>query len=107
MAKFLFRVTGQEVKATCGKDQLVGGVEAGIEGGIHAMCVIWEEHSPEEDREFLIIDVRNAFNEENRTSMIWSIRNEWPSRAQFTFSCYLRVHPGGKRQGGRVRSLLE
>ena len=49
MEKCLLRVTGQEAKATCGTEQLAGGVEAGIEGGIHAMRVLWQEHSQEED----------------------------------------------------------
>ena len=76
MAKCLMQVTGQETKAACGTSQLSGGVEAGIEVAIHAMLILWEEHSLEEDLGFILIDARNAFNEENRTSMLWSIRNE-------------------------------
>ena len=45
MAKCLLWVTGKEIKAACGNAQLAGGVEAGIEGGIHAMRVLWEEYS--------------------------------------------------------------
>ena len=45
MAKYLLRVTGQEAKAYCGTEQLDGGVEAKIEGGIHAMHVLWQQHS--------------------------------------------------------------
>ena len=37
---------------------------------------------------FILIDARNAFNEENRTSMLWAVRHEWPSGAHFTFNCY-------------------
>ena len=40
MAKCLLRVTGTEAKAACGTIQLAGGVEAGIEGTIHAMRVL-------------------------------------------------------------------
>ena len=76
MAKCLLPVMGQEVKAACGIDQLTGGVEAGIEVGIHAMPVLWEEHSQEEEWGFILIDACNAFYEENRTSMLWSIRSE-------------------------------
>ena len=50
--------------------QLAGGLEAGIEGAIHAMRVLWEEHKKEEDWEFLLIDARNLFNEENQTAML-------------------------------------
>ena len=33
MTKCVLQVMGQEAKASCGTDQLSGGVEAGIEGG--------------------------------------------------------------------------
>ena len=36
----------------------------------------------------LLIEVRNPFNEENWTAMLWAVRHEWPSGAQFTFNCY-------------------
>ena len=44
MDKCLLRVAGAEAKAACGTTQFSGGVEAGIEGAIHAMLVLWEEH---------------------------------------------------------------
>ena len=54
------------------------------------MRVLWEEHLQEEDWGFLLIDARNLFNEENQTAMLWGVRHEWPSGAQFTFNCYCR-----------------
>ena len=45
MAKCILRVMGQGAKSACGTAQLAGGVEAGIEGGINTMNVLWEEHS--------------------------------------------------------------
>ena len=86
MLKCLLRVTGHEAKAACGTDQLDRGVEAGIEGGIHAMCVLWEEHSQEKGWGFPLIDAQNVFNEENRTAMLWDVQNDWPSGPQFTFN---------------------
>ena len=86
MAKGLYWVKGQEAKTACGKAQLAGGMEAGIEGVIHAMRFLWEEHSQEEDWGFLLIDARNAFNEENQTAILWAVRNEWPSGVKFTFN---------------------
>ena len=86
MAKCLLKVAGPEAKATCGTTQLAGGMEAGIEGAIHAMRILWEEHKKEEDWGLLLIDVRSAFNEENRTAMLWVVRHKWPSGAQFTFN---------------------
>ena len=44
MAKCLLRVAGPEAKAACGMAQLAGGLEAGIEGAIHAMHVLWDKH---------------------------------------------------------------
>ena len=52
------------------------------------MRVLLEENRKEEDWGFLFIDAHNAFNEENRTAMLWAVRQEWPSGAQFTFNCY-------------------
>ena len=86
MEKCLLRVAGPEAKAACSTTQLAGGLEAGIEGAIHAMCVFWEEYKTEEDQGFLLIDARNAFNEENQTAMLWPVQNECPSGAQFTFN---------------------
>ena len=37
---------------------------------------------------FILIDARNAFNEDNRTAIIWAVRHKWPRGAQFTFNCY-------------------
>ena len=44
MAKCLMKVAGPEDKSACGITQLAGGLEAGIEGAIHVMRVLWEEH---------------------------------------------------------------
>ena len=57
LAKCLLRVLGQEAKAACGTEQLTGGVEAGIEGAIHATHLQWAQHSHNEDWGFLLIDV--------------------------------------------------
>ena len=62
MAKCLLRMTGMEAKAACGITQLSGGVEAGIEGAIPAIRVLWEKHALEEDWGFILIEVQNAFN---------------------------------------------
>ena len=52
------------------------------------MRVLCEEHSQEAYWGFLLIDARNEFNKENRTAILWAVRHEWPSGAQFTFNCY-------------------
>ena len=63
-------------------------MEAGIEGAIHVMRVLWEEHKQEEGWGCLLIDMHNAFKEENWTSMLLAVRHEWSSGAHFTFNCY-------------------
>ena len=35
--------------------------------------------------------MRNAFNEENWTAMLWAVRHEWPGGAQFTFKFYCHL----------------
>ena len=75
IAKCVLKVAGPEAKSACGTTQLAGVHEAGIEGAIHAMRVLFEEHRKEEDWGFLLIDARNAFNEENRTAMLWAVWN--------------------------------
>ena len=73
LAKCLLRVLGKEAKAFCRTEQLAGRVEAGIEGAIHAVLLQWAQYSQEEARVFLLIDARNAFNEENQTAMLWAV----------------------------------
>ena len=44
MAKCLLKLAGPEAKSACGTTQLADGLEAGIEGAIHAMRVLFEEN---------------------------------------------------------------
>jgi hypothetical protein len=87
-AKCLLFLAGAEAKEACGLDQLCAGLESGIEGGIHSMQHVWNAHRSDEDWGFLLIDAKNAFNEQNRTAMLWTVRHEWPSGARFAFNCY-------------------
>ena len=88
LAKCVLSVAKGEAQEACGIDQLCGGLQAGIEGAVHVMHSIWDAHKMEEDWGFLLIDARNAFNEINRTVMLWVVRHEWPSGARFCFNCY-------------------
>jgi hypothetical protein len=36
----------------------------------------------------LLVDAKNAFNEQNWISMLYTVRHEWPSGARFVFNCY-------------------
>eukprot|EP00978_Attheya_sp_CCMP212_P035431 scaffold154276_cov33-Attheya_sp.AAC.2 len=87
-AKCLLVAAGEEAKDACGIDQVYAGLEAGIEGSIHAINKLWGEHEEEEEWGFLLVDATNAFNEGNRMMILWSVRHKWPSGARFTFNCY-------------------
>ena len=86
--KLCMLASGEEATEACGNTNLCGGLEAGIEGGIHAAKRIWDELNEEEEWGFTLVDARNAFNEENRTAMLWTVRHLWPSGAQFAFNFY-------------------
>ena len=91
IAKCVLHVTGSAAKEACGIDQLCAGLESGIEAAIHAMNQQWDLHTihkAEEEWGFLLIDAKNAFNEQCRTMMLWIVRHEWPAGARFTFNCY-------------------
>ena len=88
LAKCMMVMTGAEANEVCSAEQLYDGLEAGIEVGIHAVWLLWKQHAQVEDWGFLLIDARNAFNEENHTAMLWAVRHEWPSCAWFAFNCY-------------------
>ena len=87
-AKTVLILAGEEAKEECGDEQLCAGLEAGIEGGIHAARAEWIEHEEDEEWGFLLVDARNAFNEGNRTAILWTVRHLWPSGARFAFNCY-------------------
>ena len=79
---------GAKAKYACGSEQLCTGLEAGIEGAIHAMQGLWNDHSNDEGWGFLLIDACNAFNELNWMAMLWTVQHLWPSGAWFSFNCY-------------------
>ncbi|HEY9815494.1 MAG TPA: hypothetical protein V6D20_06805, partial [Candidatus Obscuribacterales bacterium] len=88
IAKCFLAVAGPSATEVCGVDQLCVGLQAGIEGAVHAASQFWKEHATDDDFGFLCIDAKNAFNEMNRVTMLWTIRHEWPQGALFTFNCY-------------------
>ena len=88
-AKVLLIVVGKEATRACGTDQLCCRLEVGIEGGIHHIRSMCDEHeSDKEDWGLLLIGAKNAFNEGNRKIMFWVVRHKWPSSARFMFNLY-------------------
>jgi hypothetical protein len=86
--KTILGLTLGEPKTACCADQLCSGLEAGIEGAIHAGQLMWDQHSEEENWGFLPVDARNAFNKVNRTAMLWAVQHEGPSGCRFVFNSY-------------------
>ena len=86
MAKCVLVVTGAEVKEACGTEQLCGGLDAGIEGGVQVVRLLWQQYSQEEEWGLLLIDARNAFNEENHAAIMLEVCYEWPSGARLSFN---------------------
>ena len=84
--KCVLAVTGDQAKESCRTEQLCRGLEAGIEVVIHSVRLLWQQHDQEDYWGFLLIDAHNAFNEENRTAMLWAVLHEWPSGVRFPFN---------------------
>jgi hypothetical protein len=86
LTKTLLLAAGSKAKEACGIDQLCACLKADIRGGIHAMQNLWDLHRQEEEWGFLLIDANNAFNEQNRMSMLYTVQHEWLSGARFVFN---------------------
>ena len=49
LAKYVLKVAGAEAKDTCGNAQLCTGLEAGIEGAVHATQALYAEKEDQEE----------------------------------------------------------
>ena len=102
IAKCVLRATGDSAATASGADQLCVGLSVGAEAAVHTAQTLWRAHADEADYGFLLIDARNAFNEMDRSMMLWNVRHLWPQGAVFAFNCYrhhalLIVHDSGGR----------
>ena len=87
--KIVLLLTKNQATKACGIDQLCCGLEAGIEGAVHHIRGLWENHADDEEPwGVLLIDARNSFNEGNRKKMVWVARHLWLSGARFLFNMY-------------------
>jgi hypothetical protein len=69
----VFLVSVYKAKEACVMDQLSTSIDAGIEGVIHVMRLLWQSHLAEEEWRLLLIDENNGFNKGNRRVMLWNI----------------------------------
>ena len=60
-SKCVLLVCGDEAKEACEVDQLCAGLKGGMEGGIRAAKLLWQEHAHEEEWGFPLVDAKKAF----------------------------------------------
>jgi len=88
MGKCVIELAGAQAKDACGSLQLCTGMEAGIEGAVHASTSMCSDFEDDYEWGFLLIDAKNGFNEINRHCMVWTARHLWPAGARFLFNTY-------------------
>ena len=85
--KALAFATGSDVAELCGVSQLCSGLEAGIEGAVHAIRELFEDNRGS-CWGVLLVDAKNAFNSLNRAAALWNVRVQWPRCSRFLFNTY-------------------
>ena len=63
-------------------------LRAGIEGSVHAMRELYDEHHVD-GWGVILVDVKNAFNYLNRSAALWNVTvQQWPRWSHFLFNTY-------------------
>ena len=85
IAKSVSSVLRHNIQKAAGTLQTCSGIEAGIEGAIHAMRETFEVETSEG---MLLVDATNAFNNLNREAALHNVRQVCPPFSQFLNNCY-------------------
>ena len=85
--KTVCMLTRCDLEDICGISQLCSGVRSGIEGAIHTVRDLFDEHQ-EEGWGVLLIDASNTFNSINGQAVLWNSCVLWPSCSLFLFNTY-------------------
>ena len=73
VCKALAFATGSDVAELCEVSQLCSGLEAGMEGAVHAIRELFEDNRGS-SWGLLLVDAQNAFNSLNRAAALWNVR---------------------------------
>uniref|UniRef100_A0A1X7UCH9 Reverse transcriptase domain-containing protein n=1 Tax=Amphimedon queenslandica TaxID=400682 RepID=A0A1X7UCH9_AMPQE len=71
IGKAVIMVTRFDAEDMCGSAQLCAGMRAGVEGAVHALNGLLNEHN--DGWGVLIVDASNAFNSINRLAILWNV----------------------------------
>ena len=82
LCKAMAMATRDDITDLCEVEQLCSGLKGGIEGAVHTMRELFEEHHAD-GWGLLLVDARNAFNSLNRAAAIWNSRIQWPRCSRF------------------------
>ena len=69
LGKVVALVTPSDLEEVCATDQLCSGLCSGLEGAIHAVCELFDDHC-NLGWGLLLVDVTNAFNSVNRVTAL-------------------------------------
>jgi len=74
-AKCVLAVAGKDAADECGIGNLSGGMSAGIKATVYSANEVVDSNYETDDWGFILMDARNAFNELNRYTMLWTVRH--------------------------------
>ena len=87
LGKTVALVTRANLEEVCGIDQLCSGLYLGLEGSVHAVRELFDEHC-NLGWGLLLVDATNAFNSVNRVVALWNARVLWPRCSRYLFNTY-------------------
>ena len=80
-------VTRADLEKVCGIDQLCSGLHSGLEGSVHAVGELFDEHC-NLGWGLLLVDATNTFNSVNRVAALWNAQVLWPRCSRYLFNTY-------------------
>ena len=79
VGKAVGHLTRLDIEEVCGVSQLCSGLKAGIEGGVHAIRELFDDHS-DDGWGVMMVDPSNV--------VLWNSRVKWPRCSQYSFNTY-------------------